>query len=107
MIVDSHKVKDMTLFGQTVSARDCLEILCDQKLFTPWDVIFMQFLLKNTECMDLFEKCVEYAEAHGALCFYEKVPGNILNIIHLVKTHFVYIRIIYIVVLLPKYCVML
>lgn len=70
IIVDSQKVKDMTLFAQTVSARDCLEILCDQKLFTPWDVIFIQFLLKNTECLELFQKCVAYAEAHRALCFF-------------------------------------
>lgn len=77
MIVDSHKVKDMTLFAETVSARDCLEILCDQKLFTPRDVVFIQYLLKNTECMELFEKCVSYAEAHGARCFYQKLPGNI------------------------------
>lgn len=77
MIVDSHKVKDMSIFAQTVSPRDCLQILYDQKLFTPWDVIFIQFLLKNTECIELFEKCVAYAKAHGALCFYEKLTGNV------------------------------
>lgn len=77
IIVDSNKVKDSTLYAQMVSARDCLQILCDQKLFTPWDVIFIQFLLKNTGCLELFEKCVAYAEAHAALCFYEKLPGNV------------------------------
>lgn len=84
MIVDSNlkDKKDKTLFAKTVSARDCLEILCDKNLFTPWDLIFVQHLLKNTECMDLFEKCVAYAEAHGALCFYEKLPGNISDIIY-------------------------
>lgn len=84
MIVDSYLKdnKDKTLFAKTVSARDCLEILSDKNLFTPWDLIFVQHLLKNTECMDLFEKCVAYAEEHGALCFYEKLPGNISDIIY-------------------------
>lgn len=77
IVVDSPIGEDINTFAQTVSARDCLEILRDHKLFTPWDVIFMQYLLKNTECKALFEKCVAYAEAHGALCFYEKLPGNI------------------------------
>lgn len=77
IIVDSQIGKDIKYFAQTVSARDCLEVLRDHKLFTPWDVIFMQYLLKNTECTALFEKCVAYAEDNWALCFYEKLPGNI------------------------------
>lgn len=77
IVVDSYKVKDMTLFSEAVSARDYLGILCDQKIFTPWDVIFVQYLMTKTDCMELFEKCVAYAEAHWALCFYEKLPGNI------------------------------
>lgn len=77
MVVDSYKVKDMTVFAQAVSARDYLGILCDQKIFTPLDVIFVQYLLRKTDCMELFEKCRIYAEAHAALCFYEKLPGNI------------------------------
>lgn len=79
IIVDSQKVDDMTLFAQVVSVRDCLEILYDYKLFTPCDVIFIQYLLTNTKCMDLFDKCVAYAEAHEALCFYEKLPGNMFK----------------------------
>lgn len=73
MIVDSYQVKDMTLFSRAVSARDYLGILCDEKIFTPWDVIFVQYLLKKTDCMELFEKCRTYAEAHTALCFLRKI----------------------------------
>lgn len=76
MIVDSRKVKDDNLLTQTHSARDCFEILNNLNIFTPLDVIFMQHLMKNTGCIDLYEKCLVYAEAQGALCFYEKQPGD-------------------------------
>lgn len=60
--------------ANTVSA--CLKFLKKEKLFIPSDVIFMQYLMKKIDCLDLFEKCYEYAEAQKALCFYEKPPGN-------------------------------
>lgn len=58
------------------TARDCLRFLRKKRLFIPTDVIFIQYLLKNIDCGDLFDKCYRYAEAQKALCFYEKPPGN-------------------------------
>lgn len=58
------------------SALDCLMILQTENLFTQSDVIFMQFLCKETECLDLYEKCVEYAEKQRALCYFEKKTGK-------------------------------
>lgn len=58
------------------TARDCLRFLRKKRLFIPTDVIFIQYLLKNIDCGDLFDKCYRYAEAQKALCYYEKPPGN-------------------------------
>lgn len=55
---------------------ECLRILQDENLFTQADVIFMQFLCRETNCLDLFEKCIEYAEKQRALCYFEKNPGK-------------------------------
>lgn len=79
MIVDSRKVKDDNVFTRTDSARDCFEILNDLNIFTPSDVIFMQHLMRNTGCIELYEKCLAYAETQGSLCFYEKQPGDYSN----------------------------
>lgn len=51
-------------------------ILHDEGLFTNTDVVFMQFLCKETKCLDLYEKCIEYAKSQGALCFFEKPSGK-------------------------------
>lgn len=58
------------------SAMDCLTILQDEKLFTQTDVIFMQFLCRETDCLELNDICIEYAEKQKALCFFEKQSGN-------------------------------
>lgn len=57
---------------------DCLTILQDEKLFTQTDVIFMQFLCRETDCLELNDICIEYAEKQKALCFFEKQSGNFL-----------------------------
>lgn len=59
---------------------ECLRILQDENLFTQADVIFMQFLCRETECLDLFEKCIEYAEKQRALCYFEKKSGEYINV---------------------------
>lgn len=61
---------------EATSAIDCLTILQDEQLFTQTDVIFMQFLCRETECLKLNDKCIEYAEKQKALCFFEKQSGN-------------------------------
>lgn len=75
--LDSCKVEDATSLEQAVTPRDILRILKNNKLFTPSDVICMQYLLKRTDCQDLYTQCIKYAEEQDALCFYEKPLGNI------------------------------
>lgn len=74
--LDSCIVEDMTSLVQAVTPRDILRILKNNKLFTSSDVICMQYLLKRTDCQDLYIKCIKYAEEQNALCFYEKPLGN-------------------------------
>lgn len=79
------------MIKNATSAREYLRILKDKELFTPSDVIFMQFLLRETNCGLLNDKCIAYAKTQKALCFYEEpirngykkvqfhVQGNISN----------------------------
>lgn len=67
--VDEESIKE------TRSVRDLFMLLQEKKLFTKTDVIFMQYLLKQTDCKILYDKCIEYAREQGALCFFEKPPG--------------------------------
>lgn len=53
-------------------------ILQDENLFSQNDVIFMQFLLRQTGCLDLNKKCIKYARDEKALCFFEKQPGILI-----------------------------
>lgn len=62
---------------KATSALECIRILQDEELFTQTDVIVMQFLCTETECLDLYAKCVEYAEDQKALCYFEKPLGKI------------------------------
>lgn len=75
-ITASDKIKNRTSVLEAKTTLDCLRILQDENLFTPKDVIFMQFLCRETDCLDLFEKCIEYAEKQRALCYFEKKPGK-------------------------------
>lgn len=73
--IDSCKDKDKELsplIKNATSAREYLRILKDKELFTPSDVIFMQFLLRETNCGSLNDKCIAYAKTQKALCFYEE-----------------------------------
>lgn len=75
-ITASDKIKNRTSVLEAKTTLDCLRILQDENLFTPKDVIFVQFLCRETDCLDLFEKCIEYAEKQRALCYFEKKPGK-------------------------------
>lgn len=66
---------------QAISARDCFKVLTKESLFTPEDVIFVQYLLKTTNCEQLYKRCYEYAISKKALCFYEMPTGNPCNIL--------------------------
>lgn len=61
---------------QANCVRDCFRILRDENLFLHEDVIFMQYLLKTTNCDELYRRCYEYAKLQKALCFYEMPSGN-------------------------------
>lgn len=73
----SKKVNDIKSLREAKSARDCFRILDSENLFTKFDVTFVQFLLRRTECEVLENKCVEYAKRQKALGFYEIQPGTI------------------------------
>lgn len=77
-IVDSNIVQNRTSVMKATSALECIRILQDEQLYTQTDVIFMQFLCTQTECLDLHAKCVEYAEQQNALCYFEMPPGKII-----------------------------
>lgn len=73
LIQSSKKVKtNVKSLNEAKSARDCFRILDSENLFSNSDVTFMQFLLRKTECKGLVIKCIEYANRHNALGFYEK-----------------------------------
>lgn len=77
-VVDSNKVKNLTSVKKATSVLECIEIIQDENLFTPTDVIYMQFLCQEADCFDLFTKCVEYAECkQRALCYFKKPPGKV------------------------------
>lgn len=76
-VVDSKKVRNLTSVKEAKSVLECIEILQDEKLFTQQDVIYMQFLCQEAECLDLFTKCIEYAEKQKALCYFEKPLGKV------------------------------
>lgn len=69
---------EMDSIEQAKTARECFRILKKMKLFTSNDVIIVQFLLKETHCRGLFEKCIKYAEANGAVHYKPAThPGNL------------------------------
>lgn len=76
-ILDSGKILDKTSIQQVNCARDCFRILSNENLFTPEDVIYVQSLLKTTDCETLYTRCYEYAKSQKALCFYEMPTGNL------------------------------
>lgn len=75
-LVGTKKVKDEASIETATSAEECLQVLVKENIFTHNDVIFMQFLCRETECTELDSKCQDYAKAHKALCFFEKPKGN-------------------------------
>lgn len=84
-VVDSKKVKNLTSVKEATSVLECIEILQDENLFTPTDVIYMQFLCQEADCFDLFTKCVEYAECkQRALCYFKKPTGKVCWIFKLI-----------------------
>lgn len=94
-ISGSKNVKtNVKSLNEAKSARDCFRILDSENLFSRLDVIFMQFLLRKTECKELEIKCIEYAIRHKALGFYEKQAGKVIHFIFpyvvkvFIKTHF-------------------
>lgn len=77
-VVASGKVENVSALKSAKSASECFTILREENLFTQKDVIFMQFLCKETGCDDLYSRCVRYAFTNKALCFFETPPGTFM-----------------------------
>lgn len=77
-------MQNRTSVLEATSALQCIRILQDEELFTQTDVIAMQFLCTQTECLDLHAKCVEYAEQQKALCYFEKPPGKNIRLLRII-----------------------
>lgn len=75
--VGSNKVKNLTSLKEAKSVSECIEILQDEQLFTQKDVIYMQFLCQEADCLDLFKICKEYAEEQKSLCYFKKTLGKV------------------------------
>lgn len=73
--IDSFK--DKLSIEKKETAREYFNILKRNELFTHSDVIFMQFLMRESNCEELNEKCIAYATTQKALCFYEERPSKI------------------------------
>lgn len=74
-VVDTKQIANVKSLEEANNARECFSILQDEKFFTRNDVMLMQFLCKETQCDDLYEKCIKYAKTYKALCFIENPPG--------------------------------
>lgn len=77
LIAASGKVEDVTSLKSADSAMECFTILQDENIFSKRDVIFIQFLCKMTDCIDLYEKCEDYALSQNALCYFERQIGRL------------------------------
>lgn len=55
-------------------------LLWKEEIFTPSDVIAMQYLLQMTNCYDLEKQCVKYAEKQKTWYYLKTDPGIVLSI---------------------------
>lgn len=76
-VIDSRKVRNLSSVKEANSVLQCIEILQDEQLFTQKDVIYMQFLCQEADCLDLFKICKEYAEEQKSLCYFKKTLGKV------------------------------
>lgn len=67
----SEKVRDMESLKEAKSVLECFSILQYENVFSKRNVIFLQFLLKLTECDELNEMCINYALNQEALCYFD------------------------------------
>lgn len=77
LLVVSCKIQGVAKLKEANTAGDCFMLLWEECMFTPSDVIAIQYLLQMTECHDLQKKCVEYAEKKKAWYYLEKPAGKI------------------------------
>lgn len=70
-------MQDETSLEHAESARDYLRILRDEKNFTPFHVMVVQYLMKRTGCEELEQKCIEYAKEKRIMYFHVKPPGKL------------------------------
>lgn len=75
-VVASGKVENIAPLHLANSALECFRILREEMLFSPTDVVFMQFLCKEIKCEELYSRCIKYALENKALCFFERSSGK-------------------------------
>lgn len=63
----SVKKIDVTELQKASSAADCFLILQNENIFTPTDVMAMQYFLHEIECKELETECVEYAKCNATI----------------------------------------
>lgn len=61
VLLASGKVGDWYSIKTADSALKCFAVLQDEVLFTRYNLLFMQFLLKETSCDTLSRKCIQFA----------------------------------------------
>lgn len=69
-------LNDETSLDAADSPFECFSLLLESHIFTKMDVGFFQFLFKQTDCQELYLKCLEYASKHNAKCFHENPLGD-------------------------------
>lgn len=75
MFLATGKIDDVKTLKAAKNPSQCFALLLDEHLFTQNDVVFVQFLCRETSCMELYAECKKYALEHNALCFYESISG--------------------------------
>lgn len=89
LLVVSCKIKGVAELKEANTAGGCFMLLWKEEMFTPSDVIAMQYLLQMTDCSDLEKRCVKYAETQNTWYYLKVPPGIILSIKLVLKQVFI------------------
>lgn len=86
------KIGNITSLKKANSTKDVIWLIVENKLLNENDVFFMQFICKQTNCKEFYEKCAEYASTQEMLCFFESATGIFFIIFLVPKRNFVTIK---------------
>lgn len=65
-------------------------LMVENNHLTENDVLFMQFICKQTGCRELYERCANYALTQKMLCFFESGTGIFFIILPVLETLQIY-----------------